>query len=82
MSNDAGANHVRNQLVSLPVPNEQRGTRTAAAINLHELVLAVGGDVDFVLQNARWPQHADNIGLLGLAQSNGELQRILPQVTG
>src|SRR5579871_2490292 len=64
------AKHVGHELVLVPIPDKKRRTRTAAAVDLHELVLAIGGEFDFILQNAGWPEHANNIGLFSLTESD------------
>ena len=42
----------------------------------------VGGDFDFILQNAGRPQHADDVGFFRLAEADGQVGRVLSEVAG
>ena len=82
MSNDARPEHVADQLIFMTVPREKRWTRTAAAVEFRDVLHFVGGDFNFILQNASRPQHADYIGLFRLAKADGQVGRVLPQIAG
>ena len=58
--------------VAFAVPNEKGGARAAAAVDFHVFLFAVGGDFDFVLQNSSRPEHANDVGLGGLSEADGE----------
>src|ERR1700730_11589572 len=58
-----GPQHVGDEFVALAIPHKQRWTGTAAAVDFEEVLLLVAGDLDFVLQHARGPQHADDVRL-------------------
>ena len=71
------ANHIRHQLVLVPVPRKQHRARTAAPIGLlHRDHLRVR-QIDLVLQHARGPQNAQQVDALGLAQADQNLRRRL-----
>ena len=76
----ARAQHVGDELVALAIPDKQRGTRTAAAVDLQEVLLLVAGDLNFVLQHAGGPQHADDVGFLGIAQADDDVGGILSEI--
>ncbi len=80
VADHARAQHVGDEFVALAVPDEQRRTRTAAAVDLEEVLLLVAGDLNFVFQHARGPQHADDVGLLGVAQADDDVGGVLSQV--
>ena len=81
MSDHARAEHVADKLVVRAVPYKECGTRTAAAIDLEEILNFVGGDFDFILQNASRPEHADDVGFFRLAEADGQIGRILSEVS-
>ena len=64
------------------VPCEQRGTGTAAAVNLGELLLAVSRNLDFILENPGRPKHAYDIRFSGRAEPGNDFGRVLAQITG
>ena len=45
-------------------------------------MLFEAGNLDFVLNDSRRPEHAHNVGFLGLAQSDNEVSRVLSQIAG
>ncbi len=49
VSHNACAEHVCDKFVTLAVPSKERRAGTAAAVDLHEVLLLVAGDLDFVL---------------------------------
>ena len=81
MSNDSGSENVRDKLIMFPIPRKQRRTRAPAPIKFLKVVLLVGGDFNFVLQHASGPEHTNNVGLLRLPKANGEVRRVLPDVS-
>src|SRR5258706_7769628 len=81
VSNHARAQHIGHKLVTLAVPYKQRGAGTAAAVDLEKVLLLVAGHLDFVLQDARGPQHANDVGLPRVAQADHDVSRVLPQVS-
>ena len=81
MSDHTRAENVGDQLVMFSIPHEQSRARTAAAVDFGKFRLLVGGDFDFVLQHASGPEHAHHVGLLGLAQADGEIRRVLPEIS-
>ena len=44
-------------------------------------MLTVAGDVDFVLQDARGPGHANDVGGFRFAEANHNVGRVLPQIS-
>ena len=82
VSDHARAQHVGNQFVALAIPNKQRWTRTAAAVDLEKILLPVARNIDFVLQHARRPQHAHDVSFFRVAEPDHDVGRILPQVSG
>jgi hypothetical protein len=64
MSDDARADHVPDKFVVAAVPDKQRGTRAAAAIEFEIRDFAITRDFDFILQHAGRPEHAHDLGLL------------------
>ena len=81
VADDACAQHVGDELVALAIPDKQRGAGAAAAIDLEELLFFVAGDVDFVLQHAGRPQHADDVGFFRIAEADGQVGRVLAEVS-
>ena len=79
--NDTRTQNVGHKLVFFAVPNKQCWTGTSATIQFRELRLLVGCDLDFVLQHASGPEHAHHVGLLGLPQADGEIRRVLPEIS-
>ena len=63
------------------VPNKQRWARTAAAVDLEEIFLLVRRHFNFILQNAGGPEHAHHVGLLRLTQADGEIWRVLAEIS-
>src|SRR5580692_1287978 len=81
VSDNSRTEHVPDQLVTCAVPNKKGGAGTSATVDLHELLFAIGGDFDFVLQDARRPEHADDISLGRLSEANRQVRRILSEIT-
>ncbi len=81
MTNHSRAQHVGDELVLFPVPDEQCGTRTSATVELSEFLRLVGSDFNFILQHASGPEHTDHVGLLRLAKSHGQIRRVLPEIS-
>src|SRR5713101_5058118 len=63
------------------VPDEERGTRTAAAVDLQDVLHLVGSDFDFVLQHAGRPQHADDVRFFRLSKADGQVGRVLSEIS-
>ena len=82
VSNDACAEHIADELVVRAIPGEERWTGTAAAVHFSKGLRLVGGDFDFILQNAGRPRHADDIGNFRLSEADGQVGRVLPEVAG
>ena len=68
------------KLVAIAIPNEKRGAGAAAAVDFHEFLFAIAGDLNFVLQNSSRPEHAHDVSLLRLAESDGKVGRILSEI--
>ena len=80
VADHAGAEHVANELVAFSIPNEKGGAGAATAIDFHVFLFAVGGDFDFVLQNPSRPEHADDVGLGGLSETDGQEWGVLAEI--
>src|SRR6266496_2860597 len=63
------------------IPNKQGRAGTTTTIEFRKLGLLVGGDFDFILQHASRPEHAHHVSLLGLSQADGEIRRVLPEIS-
>ena len=81
MADDSGAEHVRDELVVLAVPGEERGTGTAATVDLEELLALVAGDFNFVLQHSGGPEHADDVSFFRLAEADDDVGGVLAEVS-
>src|SRR5437667_10090210 len=81
VSDHAVSRHVRDKLILFSIPCEQRWTSAASAVHLKKTVLLVASDFDFILQHARRPEHTHNIGLFGLSETDGEIRRVLAEVS-
>src|ERR1035441_3885008 len=64
------------------VPGKERRARRAAPVEFLNVLQLVGGNFDFILQNASGPKQPDDVGLLSLTQPNREIGRVLPQISG
>src|ERR1035441_10460000 len=64
------------------VPSKERRARRAAPVEFLNVLQLVGGNFDFILQNARRPKQTDDVSLLSLTQPNREIGRVLPQISG
>src|SRR3954447_1966866 len=82
VSDDARAQHVADQLIVIPVPNEERRTRTAAAIDLQKFLLAFARNFDLVLKHSHGPKHANHVSLFGLSKSHNNVGGILAEIAG
>ena len=82
VADHARAQHVADQLVVRAIPDEKCGTGTAAAIDFQEVLFFQPGNSDFILQNAGGPEHAHDVGLLGLAEADDEVGRVLSEIAG
>ena len=82
VADHARAQHVSHQFIVGAIPDEKRGTGTAAAVHFEETVVFHSGNLDFILYDSGGPQHAHHIGLFGLAESDHEVGRVLSQVAG
>ena len=80
MSDNGRAQQVGDEFIALAVPHEQRGAGTAAAVDLEKIVLLVACNLDFILQDTRGPEHAHDIGFLRVAEADGEIRRVLPEI--
>src|SRR6266852_5131412 len=78
----SGANHVGDEFVLVPVPSEQHGARTAAAIEFAEAVLFSSSEIDFVLRNSGWPEQADDFDILLRTETGEDRRGILSEVAG
>ena len=67
---EAKTEHIADELVVRAIPGEKRGTRASTTVEFSNALRLVGGNSDFILQNAGWPQHADNIRFFGLSQAD------------
>ena len=56
------------------------GQEAATAVDFHVFLFTVGGDFDFVLQNPSRPEHADDVGLGGLSEADGQVGGVLAEV--
>src|ERR1700728_2301008 len=81
VSNHARAQHVGHQFVTLAIPHKQRWTRATTAIHLGKVLLLVASDIDFILQHARRPQHANDVGSFSIAEADYDIGGILSQVS-
>src|ERR1019366_939086 len=82
VSDDACSEHVANEFVVRAIPGEERGTGTAAAVHFSKVLHLVGSNSDFILQNAGRPCHADDVGFFRLPEPDGQVGRVLSEVTG
>ena len=82
VSNDARAEHVADELVMMAIPDEERGTGAAAAIDLEIFLLAVASDFDFILNHAGGPDHAHDVGLFRVAKSDDDVGGVLSEIAG
>ena len=80
MANHARADHVGDELVFLAIPCKQRRARAATAVELEERRRFVRRHVDLVLQHTGGPQHADDVGVVVLAQSGQNFRRPLAKI--
>src|SRR5262249_28272616 len=74
VADNSSAEDVGHELISFSVPHEQSRTRTAATIYFRELGLLVRSDFDFVLEHTGRPEQTHDIGLLGLAEADGQIR--------
>jgi len=81
VADNSWSDHVGDEFVPAAVPNEEDGTRTAAAVELRYAVGGAGRELHFVLRNAGGPQQANDFGFLCAAQAGDYLRCTLPQVT-
>ena len=81
MSNHTRAQHIANEFVAFAIPRKQRGAGTAAAIHLEIILLLVPRDIDFVLEHARGPSHAHDVGFFCIAEADHDVGRVLSQVS-
>ena len=82
MTDDPCADHVGDELIFASIPRKQHGTRASPPVKLGKSHRLAGRNIELILRNAGRPQHADNIGLVGLAQTGEYLGRALAQITG
>ena len=71
------ANHIRHQLVFMPIPCKQHRTRTAPPVGLLHRNHRRMRQINFVLQHARRPQNAQQVNPLRIAQPHKNLRRNL-----
>ena len=71
------ANHIRHQLVLVPIPRKQHRARTAAPIRFFHRNHLRMRQIDLVLQNSRRPQNAQQIDAIRIAQPDQNLRRSL-----
>ena len=67
MSDNRSTEHIGDEFIALAVPDEQSGAGAAAAIDFEKFVALVAGNlilVNFVLQHAAGPEHADDVRVL------------------
>ena len=81
MADHARTQHVGDQFVALAIPDKQRRAGTAAAVDLGEVLLPVARNIYFILQDAGGPQHANDVSLFRIAESNHDVGGVLPQVS-
>src|SRR6476661_9033621 len=81
VSDDSGAEHVGDELVVLAIPCKERGAGAAAAVDLEVILLLVPGNLNFILQHARGPEHAHDVGFFRLAEADDDVGGILPEVS-
>src|SRR5215470_11166724 len=81
VADDARTKNIGDELIAFAVPNEQGGAGTSAAIDFEKVCLLVGRDFDFVLHYAFGPEHAHHVGLFGLAEADGQIRRVLAEVS-
>ena len=53
-----------------------------AAVHFQELMLLHTCDLDFILQHAGGPQHADYVSVFVLAEANDNVGGVLSEITG
>src|SRR6516225_35251 len=82
VADDAGPNHVGNELVLLAIPGKENGTRTATAVKLADALRFLGNKVDFVLRHAGRPEQAHGVDNFLRAQPNEQGSRVLAEVPG
>ena len=68
MPDNSGTEHVADEFVVRAVPDKERWTGGAAAVDLQKVLHFVGGNFDFVLQNAGGPRQAHHVGFFRLAR--------------
>ncbi len=74
MTDNTGSDHVRDELILTSVPRKQHGTRASPAVKLGKRYGLARRDIELILRNAGWPQHADHIGTIGLAKTRKYLR--------
>jgi len=82
VANYAGANHVGDEFVLVPVPSEQDRTGTAAAIEFGKAVLFSSAEIDFVLRNPGGPEEADDFDVLLRTEASEDRRSVLTEVAG
>ncbi len=82
MSDDARAEQVADEFITCAIPDEESRAGRTTPVDLGKFLNLVAGDVNFVLQDTGRPQHAHDVGLLGLAKPDGQVRRVLSEITG
>src|SRR5262249_12629886 len=81
MTNNAGAQHIADKVITLPVPDPKHWTRAATAVNFFNTWSAVGGNLSFVLDDTAGPKRAHHIDPPLFSQANQEVGRALAEIS-
>ena len=61
VADHTGADHICDKAITLAVPGEEQRTRTAPPIDFIDLVCGVRGEFNFILYDARGPEHTHGV---------------------
>ncbi len=81
MADDAGPDHIRDELIAFAIPHPDDRTRTAPSVDFLNDVAAPRGKLDFVLHDTGRPEKPHNVGFFSLVQAGDDRERILPQIS-
>ena len=82
MADDAGADHVGNELVSLAVPGKHHRAGAAASIDFVQQMTTARCELHLILHDSRGPQQSHDVRLSQAIDAGQDARRVLSQVAG